>query len=86
MTEREQMIKFLGGDSEAVKITHALMREGIRTIEELRTERAKTCTYPRYNQETGLPEPYTTTYVLEDIRLMGPLRLARVDAALAGEL
>lgn len=84
MTDKQKMIEFLGGDALAVRITNALMREAILTVDQLREERAKTYTAARDNGRGGW-DTWEQTYVLEDIRLIGPDSLARIDAALAGE-
>lgn len=87
MSNAEQikiLVEFLGGDTEAVKIAHALAREAILTVDRLREERALKQTVARDNGQGGW-DTYEVPYLL-DIRMIGPSRLARIDAALAGEL
>lgn len=85
VSEYVELFKFLGGDIEARKITRALSYwEGIRTPDELRKRRAETWTLARDNGRGGW-DTEEVPYMLS-MRHIGPKRLARIDAALAGEL
>lgn len=76
MTDLEEMTRFLGGDVEAKRIALVLERGvGITTPDELRTD---------WDHASG----YGLTLVdwLGDVQHIGPGRLERIRAALAGEL
>lgn len=76
MTDLEEMIRFLGGDVEAKRIALTLERgRGVTTPAALRYEEARARGYE-----------LTLTDWFGDVPHIGPGRLERIRAALAGEL